>query len=189
MSKRQQIVPWDFDVPEGMRDEIIHEYVTKSYKGTDSKYLKEYSRLRSQPYSTCENDTKALADALNAQSLQVASIMTAQEFMGQGGGNFRAIIVEQTDQYYTTSLCVSGLGKYISHDLLYLHGDLERWYQWPLTDEQICRIERCKDVAINMGYIWLDDELLYKTVPKLLLKHFGTIKEWYVRDLLYYWED
>ena len=42
MTKTKKIIPWDFEVPKGMREAIINGYVPISDELTDKLYRREY---------------------------------------------------------------------------------------------------------------------------------------------------
>ena len=192
MDTKSKFVPWNFDAPKGMREAIVSTYVPRSEDGTDKRYQKEFSALRSRavPEHTKIADVEALAEAFRQAGVTVRSVQTAYEFNGQNTGNYWVIVLKAERYDYQTAFYISELGKFIACDLIWQDGchDGPHKHFENLSGESLKTIALCRAIAETSGYDWLDADLLYQTVPGLFVWFYG-VGEQSVRDLLFYWVD
>ncbi len=183
-------IVWNFNVPDGMRQALLNKYVPISEGKTDKRYIKERKKLRSKsiPKSVNKMDVIEFSKTLSNNGIGVSSVLSAGQFNRQGSGNYWVISLEQLNSHYKTSIFVSELGKFATHDLHWIDGN-ERHYYNPLTEIEQNIILECKKIAESKGYYWLEPDLLAKIIPKLFIRQFGVVEELRIQDLLFYWED
>jgi hypothetical protein len=186
---KSKYVLWNFDTPEGLREAILNTYFPKSCEGTDKRYQREFSALRSRstPEQTKTSDFDVLVEILKQSGLEVRSSKHPFGFDGPKIGNYWAINIGHADTYYQNSIYLTELGKFIACDVGWIsNGDsTPKEYFEGLSQEALERIQLCKAVAEGAGYVWLDADMLCQTAPGLVVWFYGE-QEQCLHDLLFY---
>ena len=183
-------VHWNFDVPKGLREAIINAYVPKSCEGTDKRYQREYSALRSHstPKKVERSEFDELAELLKQSGLEPRYTTHPFGFDGPKIGNYWAINIGPDDPFYQTSIYVTELGKFIGCDVGWISSGAStpKEHFDGLSKDVLQRIQFCREITETAGYIWLDSDLLCQTIPGLIIWFYGE-QEQYLHDLLFYW--
>lgn len=189
-SQEKNLVPWKFEVSPEIRDAIVREYVPHMEEGSDPRYITEYENILSPPYKTAVSDRQLLVETLKNNGVKVSKVENAGEFHGQGGGNYSVLTLEQIEEYYTSTLFISDLGRFVSRNMVWYQVD----HSYNMIDDELGveskkRLLLCQQIVTQIGFIWPEDELLKSTVPELNVYYFGRREPLTVCDLLYYWQD
>jgi hypothetical protein len=192
MSKKnnENTVPWNFETPIGMRDAIVRAYVPHMAEGSDQRYKNEYASISAPPYVTELEDREALVKVLESNGVKVSKLESAGEFNGQGEGYYSVLTLEQIEEYYTTTLFISNLGRFVARDMVWFQQD----HSYNMIDDELGfeskkRISLCQQIVTQSGFSWPKEELLKSIVPNLNVYYFGSREPLPICDLLYYWQD
>ena len=189
--KKMQIVPWNFEAPQALRDAIINHYVPEMQPGSDERYKNECRYVTTPSKETVSNNRSELVSLLESHGIKVAKISSAGDFHDQGGGNYWALTLELLeDDYYNTSIFISDLGKFVTRDVTWFQQDDSFSYiDDELSDAAKTRIATCEEIISQSDFMWIDEELLSKTIPNLYIYFFGRTEELRICNLLFYWVD
>ncbi len=182
-------MPWRFETPPGLRDAIVRAYVPNMAKGSDLLYKEEHSYTLASTYKTKIEDRELLVEALVNNGVNVSKIQSANEFHGQGAGNYSVITLEQIEEYYTTTIFISDLGRFVARDIVWFQQD----HSYSMIDDELGlesqkRLSLCRNIVTQIGFYWLESKLLRHIVPGLNLRCFGRLKPLPICELLYFWE-
>ena len=180
---------WPFEAPESVRLAIVKEYARYSGDGTDIRYMLENKLNAHSEHSsntTSTQDRQKLVKALEANGIKVSKQQDASEFNGQGGGNYWVLILEPIEENVKTTLAVSDLGKFVARDVIWFQSD----NSYDMIDELLgpvskSRIKLCEQIITQIGFSWLDENLLKNIVPDL---NYGRSTNNTVSELLFYWD-
>jgi len=189
-SQENNLVPWKFEASPEIRDAIVRAFVPHMAEGSDSRYITEYENIISPPYTTALSDRQLLIETLKNNDVIVSKVENAGEFHGQGGGNYSVFTLEQIEDYYTSTLWISDLGRFVARDMVWYQQD----HSYNMIDDELGaasknRLLLCQKIVTQIGFNWPEEKLLKTTVPELNVYYFGRREPLPVCDLLYYWQD
>lgn len=191
-------VPWPFPIDERIRTAIVSHYAIDSEEGTDIRYLIEAELLDQPDYDDpkAASDRNRLVGALREAGIPVTAAKECGDYHQQGGGTFW--VVNLGDESDSNQLFVSTLGPFASYINVQRHqsetSSSTSWEPASSTEDlpaakQVKEMQLCQQIATNCGYIWIEGDGLFQSVPGLNVYFFGNREPLRLYDLVYYWQD
>lgn len=190
--------PWDFSVPQSVRDAVVLKYAPESEEGADIRYRLEHNLLTHRPdrpdvddEARANMERESLLDALDATGIAVTSVEDCGEAFQQGGGSYWILQLGELPNAH--QLYVSTLGPFVCFVRPQLFGS-EAGSQTSPSEESTSDADpglerRCREVVQSLGMVWLEGSVLQNIVPGLCVYFFGRREPLPLQDLLFYWQD
>jgi len=152
-SQENNLVLWKFEATPEIRDAIVRAYVPHMAEGSDSRYKTEYENILSSPYMTAVSDRQLLVETLENNGVKVSKVENAGEFHGQGGGYYSVLTLEQIEEYYTSTLWISDLGRFVARDMVWYQAD----HSYNMIDDELGTASKKKTTSLprNSSSNWI----------------------------------